>query len=441
MAVRRLHASAPAGLLAAAALTFAVPSRAADDPLRLRELHYRTNLLERHVSPEGIVLYRVNPSRIAREVREGRYPLLADAPTFTGQWATGACLRAGYSRGAAREQALDDASRALGGLEALSAVTGVPGLYARTLRRAPPPSGAPGRWFRGRRRGSAYFWRGDVSMDQYANGVLPALWACRALFPERTRRAAVALADHLLANGLHLVDPDGRPTRFGDLSPRAGAGLNSIAMLTGYAAFSLAARLDPAPVYRRERDRLRDRERVPARARVTNLRFFGRAKRSNDLMAWDLLRVLVPLARETRDPALGDLRHALFSTWLRVRADGNAYFAILFCRIEPESCDGSALRAARDQLEHFPLTRLRARVEPGLERLPRAWLPDRRGRRRARDPVPIGLRAPSSFEWKSDPYRLVQGVAPHTEYSGLDFLVAYWAYRSLPRVRGEEPLR
>lgn len=440
MAVRRPHAGllvllAPA--VVAAAVGFGGPAQAGDDPLRVRAIRYRAGLLERHVSPEGVVLYRVDPATIASDIREGRYPLVADAPTFTGQWAAGACLWAGYARGSERASALADADLALRGLESLSGVTGVPGLYARNLRRAPPPAGAPGRWFQGAGRFEGYFWRGNVSMDQYANGVLPALWSCRKLFPARTRLAATALADHLLANDLHLVDPDGRRTRFGNLSPGAGAGFNSIAMLTGYAAFSLSALLDSRPVYAEERDRLRDRARVPARSRVTNLRFFGRAKRSNDLMAWSLFRVLVPLARETGDPALADLRHAMFSTWLRVRSDGNAYFAILLCESEPESCDRSALQAARNQLEHFPLTRLRDRAEPELERLPRAWLPDRRWRRRARDPVPISLRAPSSFEWKSDPYRLVQGVAPRTEYSGLDFLVAYWAYRSLPQLRAE----
>ena len=34
---------------------------------------------------------------------------------------------------------------------------------------------------------AGWYWRGDVSMDQYANGLVPAIGLCRRLFPERTR--------------------------------------------------------------------------------------------------------------------------------------------------------------------------------------------------------------------------------------------------------------
>ena len=124
-------------------------------------------------------------------------------------------------------------------------VTGVQGLLARTVRRAPPRDHVAGEWHEGRGEYAGWYWRGDVSMDQYANGLVPAIGLCRRLFPERARALAVDAASHLLAHDFELTDPDGERTRYGDLSWSSGLGWNSIAQLTGYAIVSLAAELAP----------------------------------------------------------------------------------------------------------------------------------------------------------------------------------------------------
>jgi hypothetical protein len=307
------------------------------------------------------------------------------------------------------------------------------------VRRVPPHRRARGVWFPGSGAYAGWYWRGNVSLDQYANGLVPAVGLCRRLFPERARALAVAAAEHLLAHEFHLTDPDGRPTRFGDLSWRSGWGLNSIAQLTSYALFSLAAELDPAPKYREWRDRLRDRYRVVARARTTNLRVLGITNHSNDLMAFNLYRVLVPVARETGDPALADLRHGLWRSWLRVREDGNAYLDLVFCELERDACSAGLLARAHALLAAFPLEKRKvARAEPPAD-VPVRLIPGRKWKRLAREIVPIEQRSASSFEWKSSPYRLARGAHPHTEYTGLDYLVAYWLYASVCETRGDCP--
>lgn len=398
---------------------------------------FREVLLARHLAPEGVVLYRVDLATIDADLSRGTYPNLADTPTFTGIWAATSCTRAEVdAAGPERDEALADARRALDGLQLLMDVTGKRGLLARGIRRSAEPlpdeaAKPERRWFAGTGRFAEYRWRGDASFDQYANGLLPAAWECRRLFPERTRRLAVDFATRLYEDDFRLIDPDGRRTRFGDLSWRSGLGLNSIAQLTGYAAFALAAALDPDPRFPQVRDALRDRRRVVARARRTNLRVLGITNHSNDMMAWHLYRVLVPLARETADPALADLRHGMKRAWLRVRPDGNAYFAALHCRIEPQTCDRGALAAAVALLRAFPLEKRRLPAPPELARVPRRLLPGRKGKRLARDPVPIAWRPASSFEWKSSPYRVEETPAPGIEYTGLDYLAAYWVLQSL----------
>ena len=402
----------------------------APDPLTTKALVFSRALEERHLSPEGLLLYRIDLRSIETDLVRGTYPDLADGATFTELLAGAACDRATFESGPARQSALVDADRALAGLELLMAVTGSPGLLARAARRAVPPEGAPERrrWSRGGAGYQEYSFRGNVSMDQYANGLLPAVGLCAEHFPQRARALIVASAEHLLRHEMHLTDPDGRPTRFGDLSASSGFGFNSLAQLTGYGVFALGAALDPDPRWARQRDRLRDDDRVVARAQRTNLRVFGVTNTSNDLMAWNLYRVLVPLLRRSDDPALPDLLRSMKRTWRRVREDRNAYFTLVHCKLEPEACDAALLETARDQLAAFPLNKRKIAPPATLARLPKRLLPGRKWRRQARDLVPMQLRPVSSFEWKSSPYRLHYSVAPDIEYTGLDFLVAYWLY-------------
>jgi len=401
----------------------------AADPLAEKASIFRRQMLARHVPKEGVVLYRVDLRTIQEDLERGTYPYLADTPTFTGIWAATACTRAELE--ADPTQALHDADQALTGLESLMAVTGVPGLMARGIRRdaGRDVSGLRGTWFPGGLGWEAYVWKGDVSMDQYANGLLPAVAECAQRFPDRMRALITQVARHLVENDLQLIDPDGRRTRFGDLSPRSGFGLNSIAQLTAYAAFVWAAELDPEGSWAEHRDRLRDRARVVARGRRTNLRVLGIINHSNDLMAFGLYRALVPLAERQRDPAYADLRHGLARATLLVRDDGNAYLDALGCVLEPATCDRGVLERARSFLERFPLEKRRVAPPAELAAIPRRWIPGRKLKSLARDLVPIELRPPSTFEWKSSPYRLDGTTEPHVQMTGLDFLAAYWALR------------
>ncbi len=116
------------------------------DELAAKAVEFRAAIHARHLSPEGVLLYRVELDTIASDLASGRYPELADGPTFTGLLAGAACARAESSTGTAREEALADAALALSGLELQMRVTDVPGLLARTVRRAPPREHVTGEW-------------------------------------------------------------------------------------------------------------------------------------------------------------------------------------------------------------------------------------------------------------------------------------------------------
>ncbi len=429
LAYRALRSTALLGLWLCAQASISSSAQADDDPLLAKVAAFRAALVERHLTREGVVAYEVPLSTIAEDLERGRYPSLSDTPVFTSFWAATACHEAKLASDPARAHA--DADRALAGVELLMRVTGVRGLLARSLRRdeGRDTRALRGTWFPGGPGYESYVWRGDVSVDQYASGLLPAVAECASAFPERTARLVTDFAAHLEEHDLRIVDADGRQTRFGDLSRWSGLGFNSIFQLTAYAAFALGGELSGDPGLERRRDRLRDRDRVVARGRTTNLRIFGITNHSNDLMAFSLYRVLIPLARRTSDPALADLRHGLRRSWLRVRQDQNPYFASLFCVLEPADCDPAELVRARDFLARFPLEKRRLEPSPEYLKIPRRWIPGRKLRPLARDIVPIELRMPSTLEWKSSPYRLDVSPAPDLEATGIDFMSAYWMLR------------
>ena len=423
-----------------AVLVVLLAAAARADELETKAEVFRDAILARHLSREGLLLYNVDLRTIERDLADGSYPVAADGPTFNGLWAAGACARAESTTGTRSARAKAEAWQALDGLELLMNVTGVPGLLARSVRRAPPPARVASDWHAASGAYAGWYWRGDVSQDQYANGLVPAVGLCRRLFPDRARRLAVAAATHLVAHGYELTDPDGRRTTYGDLTWHSGFGWNGIAQLTSYAVISLAAALDGDPRWRAERDRLRDHDRLPARATFTNLRLFAITGHSNDLMAFDLYRVLIPLARETRDPALADLRAGLWRSWLRVRSDGNPYLTLIFCELEPGSCGPELLAGARAALVDFPTEKRKVAPPPEASQLPRRWLPSRHWEPLAREVVPMRLRPASSFEWKSSPFRLATDPPqPYVEYTGLDYLVAYWLYAEVCSARSDCP--
>jgi hypothetical protein len=97
------------------------------------------------------------------------------------------------------------------------------------------------------------------------------------------------------------------------------------------------------------------------------------------------------------------------------------------------------LARARALLEAFPLEKRKLSKHDEVADYSVRLIPGRKWRKLAREIVPIEKRPASSFEWKSSPYRLARHAHPHTEYSGLDYLVAYWLYESVCAARSDCP--
>jgi hypothetical protein len=387
---------------------------------------YQTRIASLHQMPDGVIRYRVRADQA-----RGDYGDLPDGPFFAGLYLASQALRlAATGAPSARSEVLTT----LDGMALLMDVTGQPGLLARWVARSLPlTTRAP--WHASSTR-PGYVWRGDVSKDQLA-GYACGLGVALALLPEpeiqeRIARLAVPLAEHLRRNELRIVDGAGERTTHGDLRARIlgfPVGLNALIALA--VAESAAASGDGRLAAELERGGFL------RAARWAQLRPPGNTKRVNENMAYvSLLPLLLLQETPERTAALREVEARL---WPGVRGEHNAFFAAVH---ELASNDPVARAAARSALLEFPDRKQDWPVDltrPGFDLETRAWKSSK-GLPRAERPIPLYLRPAGSNLWVGDPH-LMAGSLPdtgQTEYSGVDYLLAYWLARARGIVGAED---
>ncbi len=395
---------------------------------------FERELEERHLSPEGVVLYSI--SLRDRRRRPSHYGNLADAAYWTG-----CALSAEAFRWAAtgHRDALDRASQLAQGLRLLLRVSGVPGLLARTID--PDPNervrrGELGDWFHAAPPYERYWVKGDVSKDQYC-GVTFGYATAYDLLPNGDTRDAIRedlgeIARFLDRNDLTIRDSAGRPTTYSGLEAWLGPVPLGPNALIALAVFKSASRATGDAALDSRYQRL-VKERYPEAAEYAKFQAFGKTNHSNDLMS--MVSFYTVLRLETDSNVREPLCSGLERMWTAVRNEHNALFTSIRCALL--GADLAALADAVDTLNRFPETK---RVYPvdnwGREDIPLSPFTNRKGNPKAAVALPIEQRPMSSFYWKSDPYEL-QGdldADGDQEYAGVDYLLAYWMsrYHRLP---------
>ena len=394
--------------------------------LRAKADAYQAGIAERFQMPDGVIRYRVK----AGQARDD-YGDLPDGPFFAGLYLASQALRL---RVTAEPAARDEVERTLAGMELLLDVTGRPGLLARWVARGAIATGSE--WRPSMTR-PGYFWRADVSKDQLA-GYSAGLGVALAVLPDaelraRAGRLAAPLAEHLRRHDLHIVDWDDEPTTYGDLRARIALvpiGVNALI------ALAVAEAAEAAGADGRLGKKL-DAQGFLDAAHTASWRPPGSTRRVNENMAYVALLALLELERvPARAAALREVEARL---WDGVRGEHNAFFAGVHVLA---SGDAAAAVETRASLHEFPERKLElpvdlTRPEFGFEQ--RA-LNNSKGRPRATTPVPLYLRPAGSNLWVGDPFALVGslGDSGQTEYSGVDYLLAYWLARALGVVGAEE---
>jgi len=351
-----------------------------------------------------------------------------------GLW-TGIYLGAqAYRYAATRAQdARAKARRALQALMRLEAITGVPGLPARSFvsTNEPPPEGgvwhptADGQWL----------WKGDTSSDELV-GHYFAYAAYFDLVADETERGEIRnvvsrITDHLIRNDYDLIDVTGKPTRWGEWSERFfrteegkyEAPLRSLELLSFLkTAHHITGDKKYAAAYR-DRVQRGYPNQVPKYRRWPG---GGEINYSDDELAY---LSYLPLLKYEQDSWLRKIYlDGLRFTWSRVRADMNP----LWNYISVASGGGRMSRAIRREsqrtLERIPMDmiewsvrnshRLDVQFQKDKDRFERGQLTD--------------VLAPDERaveKWNSNPHRPEGGAGGHSEDDGAYFLLPYWMGR------------
>jgi hypothetical protein len=412
--------------------------------LREKAAAYQERIETKHLTPAGLVKYSIKTGQ--DDISCGD---LSDGPFHTGIYLGSQALRYATTR---EPEAKRQVLLALNGLRLLMEVTGKRGLLARYFSRAPAvapaasPGDPPGPPSETRRLSLAHpelVWRGDVSKDQYA-GFIDGLGLSLALVDDPQVRTSVAelasaAADHLMENGMKIIDADGRRTTHGNLAGKLLVVPIGVNALISLAIAKVAAESTGDKKYRAFYDDLRERG-YPSITYWAHFTVLGVGNRVNDNMAY---LALYPLLLLEKSPAiLKELRRGERRTWKAVREDRNAFFAFVHAAgvgdLPEELAAGQApdrdgRARGREALFEFPDDKVAWPVDltrPGFH-FPRAFLNTRKCEPRTTRGVPLYLRPRSSSFWASDPFRLTGDLGRHgnEESAGADYLLAYWIGR------------
>jgi len=404
--------------------------------LREKALRYERNLEERHYTSDGLVAYKINlPLKERGDIERLN---LADTAAWTGCYLAAEAFRYAVT---GEPAVLQKIRKTLAGLSKLQAVTGVRGLLARTIIKADQPDPyllRSGEWHPASPPFRGYFWRGDVSNDQY-DGVLFGYAVCYDLVPQASirqqiREAVADLVNHIVDHGMTIVDVDGQVTTHGDMSPCSWEDLDALLALS---FLRIAIHVTAEPHFEEKYRELIQRHGYHHRAASARKKWwecFLGINHSDNNLAFLAYYNLIRLEEDPR--LLSHYLRGLERAWTVVKEEGNSLFNFIYLALtrppDPLIYQDPAWQSAIDTLYLFPSNKLVVEViNSHRSDIKKAWLADRHGHPQAQHPLPINLRPVDSFEWKANPYRLDghRGARGKAEYAGVDYLLAYWLGR------------
>jgi len=377
--------------------------------LKQRAQGYQERLETRYQMEDGLIRYRRWGE--GHEELPG-YGNMADGCFHLGIYLASQALRfASTGDPEAREQVL----LSLRAMKLYAEVSGKPGLLARYFSPVKPDDD---RWHQSQEH-PEYFWRSDVSKDQYA-GYIDGLGVTLAVVSDPQIRSqvaplAAAIADHLIENDLQIIDFDGERTTYGDLRGRSfGFFPNGINALICLAIAKVAAEGTGEQKHLDFYEQL-VQDRYPRIARWTYFSTLGMGNRDNANMAYLALYPLLLL--EDDQGVIRDVRKGARRTWSQVKNDHNAFFSFVHAAVVGDGDEGKA--KGREAIKEFPDSKvvlvLNTR-EPGPK---------------STRATPLYQRPRSASLWVSDPRRLAGQLVDmgNVGFAGIDYLIAYWLGR------------
>lgn len=333
-------------------------------------------------------------------------------------------------------EAREKAVRTFEALERLEAITGISGYPARSYALATDSvvqskSPHPKYWHLS--PDGQWRWLDDTSSDEITGHLFTLSLFYELVADEAQKQRVVRLMDrimtHIIDHDFHLIDPDGKPTRWGVWHPDSlnhapnwlyEKGLNSLQILSH---LKTVAHFTGNPRYEKVYEKLVREHGYAQNALYAKQYGPFETSHSDDILNFFPYYGLFRYAKDAPEHPL--FVKSLERSWKAVQNDRMPVWNVMASALLGRDCD---LDVALKELREYPLDL----VDWTMENSHR-WdvtvdpLVDRSGRKQAI--TPISTPEASVSRWNTNPKRLDSGRGGMTEESGTYFLFAYWMGR------------
>jgi hypothetical protein len=343
------------------------------------------------------------------------------------------CFRYAVTRASdAKERAV----RTFEALERLETITGIPGYPARSYAlvgdsivqsRSPHPKhwhlSPDGKWH----------WLDDTSSDEITGHLFTLSLFYELVADEGQKKRVVDLIDrivtHIIDNDFHIIDPDGKPTRWGVWHPdslnhapnwRYEKNLNSLQLLSH---LKTASHFTKNPKYEEVYTELVEKHGYAKNA--VEAKIFGpyETSHSDDILNFFPYYGLIHYTKGDKNRNL--YIKSLERSWKAVQNDRMPVWNVIASALLQKDC---GLEIAAEELRQYPIDLIDwSMLNEHRWDIPADPLVDRSGKRQALYPIPTPEASVS--RWNTNPKRFDSGAAGKTEESGTYFLFAYWMGR------------
>lgn len=312
----------------------------------------------------------------------------------------------------------------------LEEITGIPGFPARSvIRKGVDLQPGDGEWHD--TADGLWRWKGDTSSDEIVGHYFAYAIYCDLVADEQERDTIRAVVDritgHIVDHNYHLVDIDGKPTRWGWWAPEEiwgdadETGLRALHLLSHLA---VARHITGKDRYRRSYEELVSKHRYAELTRNQKINYPGHVNHSDDELAF---LSYYPLLLYEKDPSLHRIYvESLERSWQAERPEKNPLWNFIY------AAGTGSLDFERDDslmgLLEIPMD-LVSWTMTNSHRLdvPHDPLADRFGRRQALVVLPADERP--VMKWNGNPYLMDGGDGGRSEDDGTFFLLPYWMGR------------
>ena len=352
---------------------------------------------------------------------------------WTSCYLAAQCFRYGATKS---PEARAIAIRTFEALERLETVTGIPGYPARSYAlatdsvkqsRSPHPKywhpSPDGKWQ----------WLDDTSSDEIAGHIFSVTLFYELVADENLKKKAKNLIErimnHIVDNNFHLIDFDGKPTRWGIWNPDSlnhsknwmfERGLNSLQILSH---LKTATHITGNSKFEKAYNALIEKHGYANNAVQAKIYGPFETSHSDDILNFFPYYNLIRYSE--KDENLPLYIQSLERSWKVVRPDRMPVWNVMASALLEKDCD---LQVAREELEQYPPDLINWTMENSHRwDLQHDMLAGRFNANQATKPIPT----PESnvWRWNTNPRQLNSGLNGTQEEDGTYFLFAYWMGR------------